>query len=284
MSLVALTGDCTTTTAVALAAAWPNRDEVVVTELDPSGGSLAAWFDTAATPSLSTFVATRPATGVGFDRSSADASDPADAADAAVRWRDVEAIVHQSSPGVRFIACPFRAREATRSIGEAAASLLPALESAPVTALADTGQSRPGDPFPAALRLARAIVVTHRQEPASAGAASVRLERLVEALEQLSTLESRMHLAVIGNEPFDVDEVAGYVAAQTSVVFGSVTAVAVDALSAMTFAGRAGVSAKRLARLPLLRSIAPLADRLAEPAARIATGGPRTSFETVDIA
>ena len=35
------------------------------------------------------------------------------------------------------------------------------------------------------------------------------------------------------------------------------TAIAVDPLSAMVLAGRTGVSAKRLSRLPLLRSIAP---------------------------
>ena len=34
-------------------------------------------------------------------------------------------------------------------------------------------------------------------------------------------------------------------------------------------AGRTGVSAKRLSRLPLLRSIAPLADRLSATASRI---------------
>ena len=61
MGIVALVGDATTTTAVALASAWSADDEVVVLEFDPSGGSLAAWMDTPAVPTLSTFVAGRSA-------------------------------------------------------------------------------------------------------------------------------------------------------------------------------------------------------------------------------
>ena len=69
--------------------------------------------------------------------------------------------------------------------------------------------------------------------------------------------------AWIGDDPFDVDEIAAYVAAHASVTLESATTIAVDPLSAMVLAGRTGVSAKRLSRLPLLRSIAPLADLLA---------------------
>ena len=50
--------------------------------------------------------------------------------------------------------------------------------------------------------------MVHRQDPASPGAASVRLERLVESMEQLGVLDGRLHLAVIGDDPFDVDEIA----------------------------------------------------------------------------
>ncbi len=73
---------------------------------------------------------------------------------------------------------------------------------------------------------------------------------------------------MIGDDPFDVDEIAAYVANHALVTIESATAIAVDPLSAMVLAGRTGVSAKRLSRLPLLRSIAPLADRLSATASR----------------
>ena len=57
MTIVAIVGDCTTTTCVALAAGWPVDDEVLILEADPSGGSLAGWLDTPNSPSLATIVA-----------------------------------------------------------------------------------------------------------------------------------------------------------------------------------------------------------------------------------
>ena len=42
MSVIAVIGDCATTSALALAARWP-ADDVVVLEADRTGGSLAAW-------------------------------------------------------------------------------------------------------------------------------------------------------------------------------------------------------------------------------------------------
>ena len=255
MGIVAVIGDATTTTSVALAAAWPTAHDVLVAELDPSGGSLAAWMDTPTVPSLSTFVATRS--------SAADHG--------AASWGDVESIIHGSNSGIRFIPAPVRTREAARSIGEAAGTLIPLLAAAPVTVLADVGRGRPSEPVPAVLTRSAEIVVIHRQDPASPGAASVRLERLVESIEQLGVLDAGLHVAVIGHDPFDVDEIASYVSTSASVVLESATPIALDPLSAMVLAGRAGVSAKRLSRLPLLRSIAPLADRLAAGRTRTAT-------------
>ena len=56
MSLVAIAGDDATTTTLALAAAWPVSDDVLVVEADPRGGSLAAWLDIPVGPSLSAVV------------------------------------------------------------------------------------------------------------------------------------------------------------------------------------------------------------------------------------
>ena len=267
MGIVALVGDATTTTAVALAAAWSAEDEVIVLEFDPSGGSLAAWMDTPAVPSLSTFVANRSASMID---------------DGSPTWRDVESIIHGSSSGLRFIAAPARSREAARSIGEASISLLPVLTTSSPTVLADAGRTRASDGIPPVLTRATDIVVVHRQDPASPGAASVRLERLVESTEQLGVLAGLLHLAVIGDDPFDVDEIAAYVADHALVTIESATAIAVDPLSAMVLAGRTGVSAKRLSRLPLLRSIAPLADRLSLTAPRAATA-PRARGSDADV-
>ena len=56
MSLVAIAGDHATTTTLALAAAWPVSDDLLVIEADPRGGSLAAWLDIPLAPSLSAVV------------------------------------------------------------------------------------------------------------------------------------------------------------------------------------------------------------------------------------
>ena len=63
-------------------------------------------------------------------------------------------------------------------------------------------------------------------------------------------------LGVIGDEPFDVAEIADYVGSKTATTIAAAHPIALDPLSASVLAGRSGVSAKRLARLPLARSIA----------------------------
>lgn len=238
MSIVAIIGDCTTTTSVALASAWPVDDEVVIAEVDRTGGSLAAWLDTPVTPSLSTIVANAP----GFSTSP----------DAA--WSTIESMVHRSASGIRFIAAPVRSREANRALGEANVTLFPLLGAltAP-TVLADLGHHAAVDSTPAVVLHASDLVVVHRQTASSPAAASVRLERLAELIETLVPLGVPIVLAVIGDRPFDIDEIERFVSAEGRhelTVFG----LAEDPLSAAVFAGHSGVSAKRIGRLPLMRS------------------------------
>ena len=59
MAVITLVGDRTTTTAVAIAAAWPVSAGAgpVVVECDPTGGSLAAWLDTPVSPSITSVTA-----------------------------------------------------------------------------------------------------------------------------------------------------------------------------------------------------------------------------------
>lgn len=264
MSLIALIGDCTTTTAIAVAAAWPVERDVVVLEADRTGGSLAGWLDTPPTPSLTTVVAARRSHPV--TRTTEDDG---------FRWADVSYAIQSSPSGVRFLAAPVRSREASSAIAEAERTLIPMLDALDTpTVIADVGHHAAADPLPGAVLDATAVVVLHRQEPSSVGAEAVRLDRLVEVLEQLATTRGRVVLGVIGDEPFDVAEIADYVGSKTAITIAAAHPIDLDPLSASVLAGRAGVSAKRLARLPLARSIASLATDLLAVDAPTTVGAP----------
>ncbi len=261
MTIVAVTGDCSTTTSLALAAAWPRPgslpdlgrdrpaargesdrdrgaglDGVLVVEADPAGGCLAGWLDCPATPSLTTIVSN-----VGDDRRAAMAT--------------IAAMVHRSDAGIDFVSCPARSLAAHRAVDEAAAIVLPTLAGADVVAIADVGRHRIGAPA-AAVAMAATVVLVHRQRSASAGAAAVGLERLVEAVEQLASTPGTLVLALIGDAPFDPAEIAGFVDDSVPGAVERTVTIADDALSAAVLAGRRGVSERRLARLPLMRSAA----------------------------
>ncbi len=258
MSVVAVVGDCTTTTTVAMAAAWPADDDVVILEADRSGGSLAAWLNTPITPSLSTIVVN--AQGLDTEPSAA--------------WAVVDSMVRRSASGLRFIAAPVRTREATRSIGEASATIFPLIASlAGPTMLADCGRLMAADPLPSPVALASSIVVVHRQDDASAAAASVRLERLAEVIDDLVPIGVPIELGIIGTRPFDLDEIHRFVTNDHEAVTSH--ALAEDSLSAAVFAGRSGVSAKRLERLPLMRSVRRVTDAVRQSLGTGATDGAR---------
>ena len=244
MTIIAVIGDCTTTTCIALAAGWPG--DVLVLEADPSGGSLAGWLDTPNSPSLATIVA--------------NIGGP-DASDSSV-MSPVSAMTHHSASGIRFVAAPVRALPARRAI-EAAAVVVPALATRDVAVLADMGRRHPGDVAPALVGSAAATLVVHRQHAASAAAEAVRLERLVELVERLTATAHTLTLAVIGADPFEPAEIAAHVDASVPGALTDVVMLADDALAAAVLAGRAGVSANRLRRLPLMRSAASAAARLA---------------------
>jgi hypothetical protein len=70
-------------------------------------------------------------------------------------------------------------------------------------------------------------------------------------------------VAVVGSDPFDPAEIAQHVEASVPGAVGEVVTLADDPLAAAVLAGRAGVSANRLRRLPLMRSAATVASRLA---------------------
>lgn len=249
MAIVAIAGDLTTTTAVALAAGWPVAVDTILVEADPTGGDLAAWFDLPVTPSLSTVV-TRVLDGA---------------------WPDVEQHTRLADNGLRLVPAPARAAEAAQAVGESARSLVPSLAAlrSPVT-IADVGRlpAIPAShPFVGA---AAAVVIVHRQATQSARAAAVRLQRLADQLVTLAAAPAPVVVAVVGAQPFDLAEIERFLAEAS----GATTLVGLpdDPLAAAVFAGRTGVSERRLGRLPLARAARDLAE-IVERALVPMTGG-----------
>ena len=235
MTLVAVVGDCATTTTVALAAAWPADDDVVVLEVDPRGGSLGAWLDLPASPTLSTAVTLAP-----------DGD-----------WSVIEPLVRTAPAGLRVLPAPTRAVEAARAVAEASVSLLPHIAArVDLIAIADAGHVPSAEALPVAVTCARTVVVGHRQTPHSARAEAVRLQRRVDLVARLADAGAEVVVAVIGVRPFTPHDVIEFVADGVDV---SWTPIPDDALTAAVIAGRVGVSARRLARLPLSRGAARLA-------------------------
>ncbi len=270
MALIVVGGDGATTSALALAAGWPEPDahepdsdgatvetishgavhrhavDVVVVEADPTGGSLAAWLDTPLSPSLSSVVTS-------LHQGSTSGATSAN------RWSTIDTMIRRSAAGIRFIPAPFRMREARGAISEADLSLFPLLATLDHTiALVDVGRIDPLR-LPPAVRHAELTLVVHRQDASSAPAATVRLERLAETTEALCDVGADVGLALVGDAPFSLDEVADF-ARPT----GPAHSLALDPLSAAVLAGRTGVSSRRLARLPLMRSAARAASDLAQ--------------------
>ena len=238
MTIVAVAGDCCTTTTVALAAAWPRADETVLMEADPSGGDLAAWFDMPVSPSLSAVV-TRVLSG---------------------GWAEIDRFTRLSPSGLRLVPAPANAAEAQQAIAESTRRIVDtvAAPTAPIV-FVDTGRFlQPVHPFVAA---ASVTVLVHRQAPQSARAAAVRLQRLADQIESGQANHGGVVVAVVGAAPFDLGEVEEFLV--DVVDSAPVIGLPVDALAAATYAGRAGVAARRLARLPLSRAARDLAAAVA---------------------
>ena len=186
----------------------------------------------------------------------------------------IDAMVRRAASGVRFVPAPFRTREARGAIGEAELSLFPLLAALDHTvALVDVGRIDPLR-LPTAMRHADLVVIIHRQDASSSPAATVRLERLAETIDAVGDTGATVGLALVGEDPFALDEVVDFASPS-----GPAFALAPDPLSAAVLAGRTGVSTRRLARLPLMRSAALAAselDRVVEPrqpAQALQTGG-----------
>ena len=181
MSLVAIAGDDATTTTLALAAAWPVSDDVLVIEADPRGGSLASWLDIPIAPSLSAVV-TRATAG---------------------EWSVIERLSRLTPSGLRVIPAPVRAVEASRAVAEAAESIFPTLASVitPVV-IADTGSYfgfaglGPGGVAPVVAQSTLTVVV-HRQAQIDRRhiAVNARVQNRIKAETDAALIRERLKIA-----------------------------------------------------------------------------------------
>jgi MinD-like ATPase involved in chromosome partitioning or flagellar assembly len=236
MAVVAVCGDTATTSSVALAAAWPAHDELLLVEADPVGGDMAAWFDVPAQPSLSTVV-TRLLDG---------------------SWAEIQQHTQLTPSGIRVVPAPVANTEAARAVAESGRGLMPSLAAmrSPVTVV-DVGRAPVAPSGHPAVAVAAVTVLVHRQAPQSAAAAAVRLERFGQQLAVASAAPSPAVAVVVGTRPFDLAEVSRFLSGAVGEL--PIVGLPVDDLAAAVLAGRPGVSARRLARLPLMRAARELA-------------------------
>jgi MinD-like ATPase involved in chromosome partitioning or flagellar assembly len=214
------------TVAAALALTWPA--EVLLADLDGTGGDLGAWFDLPATPNLTTAIAA--------------ASHP--------NWTTISAHTHLPSVGMQVLAAPVRSREATAAVTEAANRLVPVLSAHPgVHVIADTGRSV-GALGPVAAQAAT-VVVTIAQTPGSTRATAAIIDRTAELLDWCATRAMPTRLAVIGDDPYPTRDIEVHLGRPCHLI-------PIDPLGAAVIAGRPATG--RLAtRSRVLRSTARLA-------------------------
>ena len=241
MSLVVVVGDVTTTTATALAAAWPAPEPVVLLEADPSGGDLAAWFDLATSPGLASAVAAAPS-----------------------NWAAVSEHV-QHARGLEVLVSPGRATDADHVVTEAASRIVPILARHDTVVLADCGSQHPAH-LSSVVVQAALVVVTIHPAGASDRAVAVRLDRHGELFDTLTQRSIPVVAAVVSGGLYDPGEVAVFLGGSAGAV--PVVEIANDPGAAAVIAGRAG-SHRKVDRSPLLRTAAEAAS---EVAARLGAG------------
>lgn len=236
MTLLAVCGDASTTTAYALAALWPSPD-VLLVEVDPSGGDLAAWLDLPEQPGVATAVTMAP-TG---------------------SWPVIEAQVQRQGP-LPVLVMPILAAEAAIAAREAAARLVPTLSAlAGVTAIADCGRCAPSALSPVVTQAA-IVAVTIRQPSMSPRAAAAHLDRVRELVTALDARALPTVAVLIGEEPYRGSEIADFLGGPDGGV--PVLVLADDPVGAAMVAGREKIG-RGFQRSHLARSAATAASELA---------------------
>lgn len=236
MTLLAVCGDASTTTAFALASMWPTSD-VLLVEADASGGDLAAWLDIAEQPGVATAVTMAP-TG---------------------SWPVIEAQI-QRHGSLSVMPMPVRAGEAAVAAREGAMRLLPTLSAlAGLTAIADCGFCHPSQ-LSSAVTQAALVVVTIRQPSTSPRAAAAHLDRVGELVDALGARALPVVAVVIGEEPYRASEISDFLGGSTGRL--PVLVIADDAIGAAAVAGRERVG-RGFSRSQLAKTAGAAASELA---------------------
>lgn len=231
MSLVAVVGDRTSTTAIGLVGAWPRAHERVLVELDPSGGCAAAWLGTPRQPGLSDVVAS---------------GDPG-------RLDAIDQHIQRTPSGLAVLVAPVRPAECGAVVA-AATPMLPVMSAHEWVFVADVG--RVGGALPPAVAQAGVVVVSHVQHAGSPAAAALGMERLADRCALLTMRSLPTIVALHGTVPYGIDEVRTFLGVST------VVAIADDPWAAAVIAGRPG-SPRRLRRSAWWASVERLSDAVA---------------------
>ena len=217
-----------TTTALALAGAWPEGRRCLLVEADPFGGVLAARFGLRDTPGLASLAA--------VSRNGLDGD---------MVWRHAQ----QLPGGVTVLVGPPSADQAHAVLRDLASALADwCAGSTEVDVIADCGRLTPGSSTDVALQQADGVLLLTRPTPDQLRPATYRLTTL-----GVSGLGAR--LLLVGDSPYDAAEVASGLSVEVAGV------MAWDPRTAGALCGAVG--GKDLRRSPLVRSAASLAQRLA---------------------
>jgi MinD-like ATPase involved in chromosome partitioning or flagellar assembly len=218
-----------TTTALTLAATWPEDRRCLLVEADPFGGVIGARYGLGDTPGLSSLAAVARR---GLDEEAV--------------WRHAQ----QLPGGVPVLVGPASADEA-HAVGRDLAGFLAGWSTAQggVDIIVDCGRTWPGSPTLEVLARADAAMVLARPS----------IDQLRPAAHRLAALEAsgaKASLLLVGDSPYGPDEVAATLGADIAGVIAS------DPRTAAALSGTRG-AVRDLRRSPLVRSVATLAKRLA---------------------
>ena len=218
-----------TTTALALAATWPEHRRCLLIEADPFGGVLGARYRLGDTPGMSTLAAVARK---GLDEEAV--------------WRNVQ----QLPGGVGVLVGPASAEEAHAVMADVAGVLADwCTTQTNVDVIVDCGRIGPASPVVEMFVRADAAMVLTRPF----------VDQLRPAAHRLTALKTsgvEASLLLVGDKPYGPDEVA----VTLKVEVGGV--IAWDPRTAAVLTGARG-AVRDLRRSPLVRSAATLASRLA---------------------
>ena len=236
-----------TTTALALAATWPENRRCLLIEADPFGGVIGARYGLGDTPGLSSLAAVARH---GLDEEAV--------------WRNVQ----QLPGGVGVLLGPASAEETHAVLRDVAGVLADwCTTQTNVDVVVDCGRIGPASPTVEMLVKADAVMVLARGSLDQIRPAAHRLTAL-----QASGVEAS--LLLVGDSPYGSDEVAATLNAEVGGV------IAWDPRTAAVLTG-ARSAVGDLRRSPLVRSAATLADRLASSLPRSSRSDGTTSTPPV---